>query len=69
MKRVDERLADLLLWWANGAVQRCDASEVRADTEVSIGGTNSKRALGFIVKLEERRAGSRPGCRDGVCAQ
>src|SRR5262249_33388795 len=27
----------------------CDASSVRADTEVSIGRTNSKRALGFIV--------------------
>ena len=27
----------------------CDAADSRSDTEVSIGRTNSKRALGFIV--------------------
>lgn len=30
-------------------VARCAAADTRSDTEVSIGRTNSKRALGFIV--------------------
>jgi hypothetical protein len=45
----DERPADLLLWWKDGAISGCDAAETRADTEVEIGRANSKRALGFIV--------------------
>jgi hypothetical protein len=45
----DERPADLLLWWKDGMLMSCDAAESRSHTEVSIGRTNSKRALGFIV--------------------
>jgi hypothetical protein len=43
-----ERPADLLFWFADGA---CGSRRARlaADTEVSIGRTNSKRALGFLV--------------------
>jgi hypothetical protein len=55
MNRVDdERPADLLLWWADGMLMGCDASESRADTEVSIGRTKSKRALGFIVTRKNK---------------
>jgi hypothetical protein len=45
----DERPADLKLWWADGMLMGCDAADSRSDTEVSIGRTNSKRALGFII--------------------
>jgi hypothetical protein len=44
----DERPADLLFWWKDGACSRCDA-------RASIGRTNSKRALGFIVTQGRKR--------------
>src|SRR5262249_52947992 len=44
----DERPANLLFWLGDGSCGRMDA-RVKADTRVSIGRTNSKRALGFIV--------------------
>jgi hypothetical protein len=44
----DERPADLLFWFRDGHLATCRA-RVTADTEVSIGRTDSKRALGFIV--------------------
>jgi hypothetical protein len=47
-KALNERPADLLFWWKDGACRNCRA-RVTADTEVSIGRTNSKRALGFVV--------------------
>jgi hypothetical protein len=47
-RQTDERLADLSLWTKDGSVFSYDA-RVEADTEVSIGRTNSKRALGFVV--------------------
>ena len=44
----DERPADLLFWFGDGRLGGYRA-RVAADTEVSIGRTNSKRALGFVV--------------------
>jgi hypothetical protein len=46
--RWQERPTDLLLWVRNGSCLRYQA-RVAADTEVSIGRTDSKRALGFAV--------------------
>jgi hypothetical protein len=43
-----EQPTDLLFWPQNGCVM-CYRARVPADTEVSIGRTDSKRALGFIV--------------------
>jgi hypothetical protein len=43
-----ERPADLLFWLRDGLCCRYKA-RVTADTEVSIGRTDSKRALGFVV--------------------
>jgi hypothetical protein len=47
-KQNDEQPADLSFWLRDGGVAYYRA-RVPADTEVSIGRTNSKRALGFIV--------------------
>ena len=48
ISRKDGRPADLSFWLKDGlAVDYC--TRVAASTEVSIGRTNSKRALGFIV--------------------
>jgi hypothetical protein len=44
----DERPANLLLWHGDGRLRGFDA-RVAAKTEVSIGRTDSKRALGFVV--------------------
>jgi hypothetical protein len=44
----DERSADVTLWIADGAAVDADA-RVAADIEVSIGRTNSRRGVGFIV--------------------
>ena len=43
-----ERPADLLFWFGNGSLGGHKA-RVKADIEVSIGRTDSKRALGFVV--------------------
>jgi hypothetical protein len=43
-----ERAADLLFWFGDGHCARHSA-RVAADTEVSIGRTDSKRALGFNI--------------------
>jgi hypothetical protein len=46
----DERAANLLFWFADGWLSGIDAlTKAKADTEVSIGRTDSKRALGFVV--------------------
>jgi hypothetical protein len=46
----NERPADLTLWLQNGCADYSRAVDgVKADTEISIGRTNSKRALGFFV--------------------
>jgi hypothetical protein len=47
-KAVNERPADLTFWYGDG---QCSAytARITADTKVSIGRTDSKRALGFIV--------------------
>jgi hypothetical protein len=45
-----ERPANLLFWFRNGFCGRYDA-RVAADAEVSIGRTNSKRGLGFMVTI------------------
>ena len=44
----DERPADLLFWFADGFCGKYQA-RTAASTRVSIGRTNSKRALGFTV--------------------
>ena len=44
----DERPADLVFWFKDGFCGGFQA-RVAADAEISIGRTNSKRALGFIV--------------------
>jgi hypothetical protein len=49
----DERPANLLLWVEDGKCYPCRA-RVTADTEVSIGRTDSKRALGFVVSSRKR---------------
>ena len=43
-----ERPADLLFWYRDGHVSGYEA-RVAASTEVSIGRTDSRRALGFVV--------------------
>ena len=45
----DERPADLVFWFGNGF---CGGYKARAaaDVEISVGRTDSKRALGFIVR-------------------
>jgi hypothetical protein len=47
-KRKDERPADLMFWLGDGIVASYHA-RIAASAEVSIGRTNSKRALGFVV--------------------
>jgi hypothetical protein len=49
----DERPANLLFWFGDGHCSGFDA-RVAADVEVSIGRTNSERALGFIVTSGKR---------------
>jgi hypothetical protein len=44
-----ERPAELLFWFGDGACTPCYA-RLAADVEVSIGRTNSERALGFSVR-------------------
>jgi hypothetical protein len=46
--RRDEQPSNLLFWIKDGFCIKCDA-RTRASTEVSIGRTDSKRALGFLV--------------------
>ena len=53
-QNLDERPADLKFWLRNGFFVPYRARVV-ADTEVSIGRTNSKRALGFIVSRDKLR--------------
>jgi hypothetical protein len=50
----NERPADLLFWYGDG---RCAPykARVNADAEISIGRTDSKRALGFIVTNGEKQ--------------
>jgi hypothetical protein len=46
----NERPADLVLWLKDGcAVHSPVMDDGKADTEISIGRTNSKRALGFVI--------------------
>jgi hypothetical protein len=49
-----ERPANLRLWLGNGQLYAFDA-RVAADAEVSIGRTDSKRALGFVVTNGEKQ--------------
>jgi len=49
-----ERPADLLFWFGNGFCGGYKA-RVSADTEISIGRTNSKRALGFLVLKKDEQ--------------
>jgi hypothetical protein len=53
MKRKNngERPAKLLVWFEDGFCGFC-GPRVKADVEVSIGRTNSKRALGFRIKAK-----------------
>jgi hypothetical protein len=53
-KRSDERPADLLFWFRNASCAPYRA-RVAADVEVSIGRTDSERALGFVVTDEKRK--------------
>jgi hypothetical protein len=48
MKRNNEQPTDILFWFRDGLLGSCDAS-VTADTTLSVGRTNSKRAMGFVV--------------------
>jgi hypothetical protein len=47
-KASKERPADLLFWFRDGCCCRIPA-RTAGDTEISIGRTDSKRALGFVV--------------------
>jgi hypothetical protein len=51
-RNLDERATDLLLWFRNGSVGGINA-RVQACREVSIGRTDSKRGLGFIVTIRD----------------
>jgi hypothetical protein len=55
----DERPADLLLWWKDGRLDPHRAS-IPTKTIVSIGRTNSKRALGFMVFSGRVFSGRKP---------
>jgi hypothetical protein len=48
-ERKNERPADLLFWFGDGCLRPYRA-RVAADVEISIGRTDSKRALGFVVR-------------------
>jgi hypothetical protein len=48
-----ERSADLTLWIKNGCLAAFDA-RFAADAEVSVGRTDSERALGFTVTIGEK---------------
>jgi hypothetical protein len=50
----DERPADLLFWFKDGTCGGFQA-RVEADVEISIGRTNSKRALGFIIMHKKKK--------------
>jgi hypothetical protein len=54
LTKAGERPADLLFWFRDGCCGSYRA-RVTADVEVSIGRTNSKRALGFIVTNGEKK--------------
>jgi hypothetical protein len=49
---MSERPANLLFWFKDGMCGRFDA-RVEARVKVSIGRTDSKRALGFIISTPE----------------
>ena len=51
----NERPADLLFWFGPGKVSRYEA-RAAADTRVSIGRTDSKRALGFKIVARGRKS-------------
>lgn len=53
MKKNRERPADLLFWIGDGHCSGYKA-RVAAEVEVSIGRTNSKRGLGFLVTVGNR---------------
>jgi hypothetical protein len=53
-RNLDERPADLVFWFRDGFCGGCDA-RVEASARVSIGRTDSKRALGFVVSRGETR--------------
>jgi hypothetical protein len=53
-RKANEQPTDLLFWLADGSCGRFRA-RVAADTELSIGRTDSKRALGFIVSRGKAR--------------
>src|SRR5262245_26566719 len=51
-----ERPADLTLWIKDGMTTVSQAERgAWADTEVSVGRTNSERALGFVVRQGRKR--------------
>ena len=53
-KQRGERPTDVELWLGDGKLFPCGA-RFSADTEVSIGRTDSKRALGFVVSRGEMK--------------
>jgi hypothetical protein len=53
-RNLNERPADLVFWFRDGSGGGCDA-RVEASARVSIGRTDSKRALGFVVSRGETR--------------
>lgn len=50
----NEKPAKLVLWMMNGSVFDCEPPN-HADIKVSVGRTNSKEALGFVVTNGEDR--------------
>jgi hypothetical protein len=52
-RNLDERSADLRLWFRDGMVGGWSA-RVKACREVSVGRTNSKRGLGFVVTRDAK---------------
>jgi hypothetical protein len=50
--RNDERPADITFWFGDGQCSPYRA-RVKADTELSIGRTDSKRALGFVIRQDD----------------
>jgi len=48
----NEQPTDLTFWFRDGSCVGCDA-RLKANTRVSVGRTDSKRALGFVVRRGE----------------
>jgi hypothetical protein len=52
-RKYRERPADLTLWLGDGTCGLSKAS-IKAGVEVSVGRTNSKRGMGFLVSVGEQ---------------